>query len=127
MIVLLATCLGIAGCGGSDLPPLGDVEGTVTMDGQPLPNVTVQFHSNAGGRPGSGVTDKDGKFKLTYLDGATGSKVGPSKVEITTFWPDGEPGPGQKETVPEKYNSKSTLSADVKPGKNTFDFPLTSK
>lgn len=117
----------VVGCGRGDLPQLGDVEGTVKMDGKPLPNATVQFHSEAGGRPGSGVTDKDGKYKLTYVEGATGSKVGPSRVEITTFWPEGEPGEGQKETIPARYNSKSELKRDVKAGKNTFDFELESK
>ena len=33
-----------------------------------------------------------------------------------------------RETLPAKYNTKSTLKADVtKGGKNAFDFPLTSK
>jgi hypothetical protein len=41
-------------------------------------------------------------------------------------WPDGEPGPGERETIPAKYNSASTLKEEVKAGSNTFDFNLES-
>lgn len=39
-------------------------------------------------------------------------------------WPDGE---AKQPPIPAKYNSKTELTADVKSGKNTFDFPLESK
>lgn len=92
-----------------------------------MENAMVQFHSEKGGRPGSGVTDKDGKYKLQYNSEYVGTKVGANRVEITTMWPDGEPPPGKKDMIRPKYNSKSELKADVKPGKNTFDFDLESK
>jgi hypothetical protein len=126
-IGLFSIVFGFLGCGRGDLPALGDVEGTITLDGQPLENVMVQFHAEKGGRPGSGVTDKNGKYKLAYTADATGTKVGPNRVEISTVWPDGEPGPGEKDKIPPKYNGKSELKADVKAGKNTFDFNLDSK
>jgi hypothetical protein len=31
------------------------------------------------------------------------------------------------ETVPARYNSQSTLEEEVKPGRNTLDFHLTTK
>jgi hypothetical protein len=125
--VAIAMCLVSGGCGRSDLPELGYVTGTVKLDGKPLPNVMVQFHSDAGGRPGTGMTDSEGNYELVYTTGAKGTKVGPSRVELTTVWPEGEPPPGQKEQIPAKYNSASMLKEDVKPGRNTFDFDLTSK
>ena len=80
-----------------------------------------------GGRPASGVTNANGKYELIYLDGVKGARTGVNKVEITTQWPEGEPPMGQSEPIPEKYNSKSTLTADVKPGSNTFDFEIEVK
>lgn len=126
VVALLALCASSPSCGRSDLPELGTVRGTVTMNGNPLPNVMVQFHPESGGRPGSAVTDDEGKYVLEYTYGAKGAETGPCTVEITTYWPDGEPGPGQRETIPAKYNSKSILKETVKAGRNTFDFALES-
>ena len=126
-VLLMAVSLSSFGCGGGDLPELGTVMGKVTLDGKPLAGVMVQFHPLAEGRPGSGVTDKEGNYVLKYNDGAKGTKVGPNKVEINTVWPDGEPGPEQTETIPPKYNSASTLKEVVKKGSNTFNFELQSK
>ena len=97
------------------------------MDGQPLPNALVQFHPEGGGRPGTGVTDSEGRYELTYTADIEGTKVGPNRVEITTVWPDGEPPPGAKEQILAKYNSATTLKEEVKPGSNEIDFDLTSK
>ena len=116
------------GCGRGDLPELAPVTGTVTMDGVPFPNAFVYFHTQneKGGRPASAVTDADGKYELEYIGGVKGAHIGMNKVEISTYWPDGEPGDGESETIPPIYNSKSTLTADVKDERNVFDFPLKS-
>ncbi len=115
------------GCGRGDLPELGYVSGTVTMDGKPLAGAIVEFHSEAGGRPGVGVTDAEGKYELQYTGGVEGSKVGPATISITTEWPEGEPPEGESETIPQKYNSKTILKETVEAGNNTFDFNLESK
>ena len=114
------------GCGRSDLPELGTVEGTVKMDGQPLAGRQVQFLPEGGGRPGTGVTDEQGHYELVYTAGVEGTNVGSNRVEITTIWPEGEPQPGERETIPPRYNTNTELKADVQPGHNTFDFELTS-
>ena len=125
LFVLFSIPIATLGCG--DSLKLGTVQGTVTLDGQPLAGVMVQFHSDAGGRPGSGVTGSDGKYELIYGNGREGTLVGPSKVEITTVWPHGAPEEGESETIPAKYNSNSTLKRDVLEGDNTFDFALESE
>ena len=127
ILVLASICLGSFGCGRGDIPELGTVAGKVTMDGKPLAGVMVQFHSAAGGRPGSGTTASDGTYELLYTAGAKGTKLGPSKIEITTVWPDGEPKPGEKETIPAKYNSESELKEEVKKGRNQLNFELKSE
>lgn len=125
-ITLASIVLVSGGCGRSDLPELGTVEGTVKMDGQPLAGRQVQFLPQAGGRPGTGVTDEQGHYELVYTAGVEGTNVGPNRVEITTIWPEGEPKPGERETIPPRYNTTTELTREVKPGHNTFDFELTS-
>lgn len=132
---LLAVFAGSSlGCGSSDRPELGDVHGTVTMDGAPLANAQVVF-SPEGGRPSTGVTDAAGKYTLTYIRDIKGAKVGNHSVRIESV-PAAPSDPEAatkeapipfKETIPAKYNAKSTLTAEVKPGENTIDFPLESK
>jgi hypothetical protein len=76
-----------------------------------------------------GLTDKDGRYKLDYLFDTPGAKVGPHTVTITTPREDESGGevPNFKERVPAHYNSATTLSAEVKPGNNKIDFPLTTQ
>ena len=118
----LVLCL--AGCGGPEHPPVGSVSGVITLDGQPLADATVMFQP-ADGRPSQGVTDKAGKYSLTYLDGVPGAKLGTNTVIIRTEIPgeDGQP-PIAKEKLPKKYHAESELRAEVKSGSNTFNFDL---
>jgi len=130
------------GCSSSDQPDLGQVTGTVTLDGKPLTGVAVVFQPETG-RPARGMTDAEGKYELTYIRETKGTKVGPNRVEIAPSEEgeesgdveaaDGEtqpaPSPSKpgKPTVPARYNAQSELKVDVVPGENTFDFPLESK
>lgn len=115
---LMVTALG---CGRGDGPELGEVTGTVTLDGKPLEGVIINFQPESG-RAGTGETDSEGRYKLIYRYGVDGTKVGPSKVSFA--WPMGVEG---KPGIPEKYAGKTELTADVKSGSNTFDFDLKSK
>lgn len=117
----------LLGCGGSDHPDVGKVSGTVTLDQKPLAEATVMFQP-PNGRASLATTDSNGKYSLTYIDGVPGAMLGTHKVIIRTEIPgeDGKP-PIAKEKLPKKYHDKTELTADVKAGSNTHDFPLTSK
>ena len=115
------------GCGGADVPELGYVSGKVTMDGQPLQGVSVQFNPVDGGRAGSGATNEEGEYELQYTSGYEGAVVGPCKVSINTIWPEGEAPDGESDPVPPKYNHKTELAETVEPGDNVFNFDLQSK
>ncbi|MFO0919167.1 MAG: hypothetical protein U0872_12740 [Planctomycetaceae bacterium] len=115
----------LAGCGSGDLPVLAPVTGKVTMDGQPLDSMAVEFNPEKGGKPGRGLTDADGNYELIYDNHIKGAQVGMNKVSVTTFWPEGEPPAGAKEIIPPKYNSQTTLIKEVKKGRNTIDIELT--
>jgi hypothetical protein len=122
--------IAFAGCGGSDVPSLADVSGTIQMDGKPLANASVTFIPE-NGRPSSGMTDSSGFYTMSYSEQADGVVPGPCRVMISTGKPgkendDGESEPGTPETVPQEYNVDTSLVFDVQSGKsNTADFSLT--
>lgn len=124
---LVAFCLGC-----ESGPEIASVEGTVTMDGKPLPNATVMFIPE-NGRPAGARTDEQGHFVLNFTAGRKGAMPGKNSVSITTAAEategiDGKPVPAQKEIVPSKYNAQSDLTFTVEPGKkNVANFDLDSK
>jgi len=131
LLVPALTLLALAGgCGKpAHIPDLGDVSGTVTLDGQPLVDATVNF-SPAEGRPSFGKTDAAGQYSLSFVGEYTGAIVGPHTVRISTEqYIEREDGTTDyvKESVLPGYNKKSTLTANVEPGENSFDFELSSK
>jgi hypothetical protein len=124
---LVLGAISLPGCGGRDHPEVGRVSGVVTLDGQPLPEATVMFQPTEG-RASIATTDSAGKYSLTYLDGVPGARLGTHKVIIRTEVPgeDGQP-PIVREKLPKRYHDQTELTAEVKPGSNTFDFALTSQ
>jgi hypothetical protein len=121
----------LAGCGASG-PEIAGVEGTVFLDGNPLPLAAVVFIPE-NGRPAGATTDAQGHYVLSFSEGRDGAIPGKSRVMITTKrdpWRDenGKDHPAGKEVVPMKYNAKSELEFIVEPGKsNVADFQLDSK
>lgn len=123
-LLLVATAVILAaGCSRSDRPSLGTVTGTVTLDGAPLANALVLFTPEGPGRTSLGSTGPDGTYTLAFLRDIMGANLGRHHVRITTATGEN----GRRELLPAKYHAKSTLTADVAPGSNTIDFPLTAK
>lgn len=129
-IIVVVTLMLTSACRSkpSDQPDLGQVNGTVTMDGAPLAGALVSFAPDEG-RASQAVTDSEGKYELIYQGNTKGAKVGSHKVQITTYIEDDSDPDARKikETIPAKYHKETTLTADVKSGKQTIDFPLESK
>lgn len=122
ILAAMSLCL-IAGCGESG-PQLGDVSGTVTVDGQPVPGLSVQFEPKGGGPGSMGGTGSDGKYKIQFRRGTTGAVVGTHVVRVTVAETEEE---GPTVTIPDKYNTQSELTFDVKPGENTFDIQIETQ
>ena len=137
-VFLTIAASSIAGCGGAgDMPALGTVEGSVTLDGQPVEKAVVSFLPEEG-RTSTGITDSDGHYELYYTKDVKGAEVGTHTVWIVgqeqfrrfAVEPPGRPGqekkkdPNQPPPLPEKYNTKTALTRDVWPGSNTLDFKL---
>jgi hypothetical protein len=122
----------LAGCAQSDRQAL---EGTVTLDGQPLPQGTIRFIPQPGtGGPSAGGEIRDGAFSIDADKGVFG---GSFRVEITASRKTGNKARDRvtgEETdiyaqfLPIRYNSNSELTADVKKsGPNRFEFALRLK
>jgi len=83
--LLLVFVAVVAGCGGSNYPP---VSGKVTMNGKPIPSVTVVFTpvgSASAPVPGPysvGTTDEQGAFTLRTRNGDGGAVPGPHRVGV---------------------------------------------
>lgn len=134
LLVVLASLLA-AGCGGSDAD-LAPVRGSVTLDGEPLAGARVEFdpvpeamaRGKSTGSASYGVTDSSGRYTLQYTPEREGALVGEHIVRITTrsMTVDAD---GKEVLVPErlppKFHLDSALTREVKPGSNTFDFPLS--
>jgi len=134
-----AALLSGPGCGGASSDGLDrkSVYGKVTLDGAPLAKGVISFDPD-GGTPGAvpaGGVITDGSYSI---DAATGPTPGKYKVSIrsaSTETLDDSNGPGPSlrkkaavDPIPERYNTKSTLTAEVKAsGSTTVDFALTSK
>ncbi|WP_437206898.1 carboxypeptidase-like regulatory domain-containing protein [Planctomicrobium sp. SH664] len=124
----------LAGCGGAGVP-LTDVSGVVTLDGKPLPKATIQFmrvDENGQGisRPSVATTDSSGRYKMQYSTQHHGVPPGTYRVTISTFKSESLDNqerviPREPELVPEVYNTKSELRADVSK-RTTMDFDLKS-
>lgn len=130
----------LAGCSGSDRPPLAKVSGVVTLDKAPVEGAAVMFMPVAGGRPAQGLTDAQGKFTLTTFDEGDGAIIGEHKVTVTKVQitgakatADGLSGTTEagavKETwlVPQRYSVPETskLTATVAKGMPPVTLELT--
>jgi hypothetical protein len=80
-VLVVVLLLAASGCGGQRLVKL---EGTVTLDGQPLDGATVTFSPEGGsGNSASGLTGSDGVFYLTTRTSGDGVAPGSYKVTVT--------------------------------------------
>jgi hypothetical protein len=111
------------------------VSGTVTLDGQPIPNGEIRFIPAPGTTgPVSGGPIKDGAY---VAKGKGGVPLGEHLVEIKAYRAMAK-GPGQaasadpeggaaEQYLDNRYNEQTTLKATIAADTETQDFQLTSK
>ena len=118
----------VLGCGPGD--PRLAVTGTVKYKDQPLDQGRIEFHPPENQGTMSGAVIQNGKFDIPRTTG-----LAPATYEVRIYSYDerggkaaasqpGEPGLGFKERIAKKYNTASTLKADVKRGNTTFEFSV---
>lgn len=125
--LLLAFLPGCGG-GGKEIGPTGEVEGKVTLDGEPYSEGSVAFYDKSTGNTGGGELASGGTFKFT-----TPVPVGSYQVSFTmpAAPPPDDPtvdaAANANDDLHQSYRSGDTsgITADVKEGTNTFTFELT--
>ena len=130
--LVMTISLGCDG-GASDLPDLGTVTGTVTVDGKPAADLTVGFAPEGGGRPSTGTTDAQGKYELMYNATNMGAKVGKHSVSLSfvrEYTEEELADPNITLKKPEGDVSQKiagwSQQVEVKAGSNTIDLAVTS-
>ncbi|MCS7238090.1 MAG: carboxypeptidase-like regulatory domain-containing protein [Thermoguttaceae bacterium] len=125
---LALALLGPAGCKRGD-PNFATVYGEIRLDGQPLAGALVEFDPE-NGSPSYGITDPYGRYTLRFNHQQAGALIGRHTVRITTRRTTVDNN-GRTIILPEKippqYNWRSTLSAEVRPGSNRYDFDLKTR
>ncbi len=120
-----------AGC--SEGPELGEVSGTVSMGGKPIPFAYVVFQPvDPPGTYGSAYTLIDGTYEIQFSQSRSGAMVGQHKVSIRTAGldevevEDKKTGLMKKPDLPEGYKAGLELEFDreVRSGGNVHDFEL---
>lgn len=81
LLLSISLCLGSVFLGCSDQGML-PVEGTITLDGEPLAGAAISFVPAEGGRPSSGQTDDQGHFTLASYTANDGVPPGEYKVTV---------------------------------------------
>jgi len=123
--LLLFTLACLSGCGSRQ----ASVEGYVTYGGQPVGVGRILFLPENPKLIKRGGRFESGHYKLAAPEGPP---PGNHKVEIHWLKATGKKYRNEfgeeldvlDEGLPDKYNTKSTLTATVKPGRNVIDFKL---
>jgi hypothetical protein len=125
--LLVLAC--VAGCSGSSAQ--GIVNGTVTLDRQPLKEGDVRFVPVDGKSQTASARVIDGKFTAVVPVGemrvefsAAGKVTGRHKMYDTD---DSSVVDDVGQLIPERFNTKSELKITVKKGSQDEKFALTSK
>ena len=128
-LLVAGAVLALAGCSSSS--GRSRVEGTVRYGGEPVDQGGIAFVREGGGSdPENRATGaiQEGRYNLEkvpapgayrvqiYWHKKTGRKIGPPDQATDE----------RKQAIPPKYNEKTELKVEVKPGRNTLDFDLPS-
>ena len=133
-VPLVAVTVLQTGCGGKHG---ATVNGTVLLDGEPLPEDvvgTVAFFPTAGGPPATGKINDDSRYELsTGMDrslppGNYTVTIGANERPASARGPNGGPPPAGKAITPPRYRRSKTsgLEFTVQRGGNTIDLELSS-
>ncbi|WP_339734343.1 carboxypeptidase-like regulatory domain-containing protein [uncultured Gimesia sp.] len=133
--LLFMTAL-LVGCSGeADSRPAVEIKGTITLDGAPLQQASIQFTSPKTGESAYANLDADGNYSISFPKADIGAEyeisVTPPVVEEENAMALAEiPKEKTATKIPAKYSNRSTsgLKTIIKQaGSNEADFELKSK
>ena len=128
VVALAVVTLPLFGCGQDIDPRRAAVRGSITLDGEPVPDGSISFYPAPGNKGVAAGGDlSDGAYTISR---AKGPMVGQNRVVIRSPYATGKTITiGRQrivehlDRIPTKYNRHSTLEVDVQAGKN-LDFDL---
>ncbi len=135
------TCLllsvSLTGCSGSQGEPCS-VEGSVTLNEEPIKTGTIVFEPLGQGGARGGATVTDGKYQIptdremwagTFTVRIVGfRKTGDMTAAFESIGDEsGEDVAVVEDIVPRKFNSESTLQVTLTAGENTQNFEMTGE
>ena len=130
----LIVAAALVGCGQRG-PEGVPIEGLVTHNGEPVPNLRIYFVSTEG-RPSWGDSDSSGHFVLDYDGQKKGAKVGTHKIWVVDLGSNVDPtaamsgaarpkrSPAAAEVAQKYAQGKSTLEVEVKKADRNFQLKL---
>ncbi len=123
--VALCAMIGL-GCNSDSMVP---VKGKVTLDGVPVDGGAIRFQPKDGNGPTAGAIITNGEYTTTVPLGKMRVEIRASKSigkrkEFDT--PDSRMVDILAEAVPARYNTESTLTADIVNKMGPLDFELTT-
>lgn len=131
---LIAACLlPWAGCAEKNADVRGAVRGFVTFEGTPVAKGLIVFEPTAGTRgPSAGGDIVDGRYQIAT---PVGPAIGTHVVRVSVAGPTGRKVPGVveslvdeiAETLPAHCNTASTITTEIKKGRNELNLDLRSK
>jgi hypothetical protein len=128
---LAVAALGLALATGCSDERKAQVSGTVTLDGVPVENGTIQLYPVGASGQSAGGGIENGKYKLDASVGEMKVTINASKVVGKQKMYDTADSPvidKMAEIIPDEYNTKSTLTVTLKPGVNEgVNFDLKTK
>lgn len=113
------------GC--SEGPPMGDVTGTVTINGVPANTGSISFFPVDGKSVTTGTKIEGGKYSAQVPVGKVKVEIRVSKVVGRKKLYDTPNSPVQEilhEVLPPKYNDRTEIELDVQPGENQKNYDL---
>jgi hypothetical protein len=135
-ILVLVVLLFESGCQSKNPLNRKAVSGTVTVDGKPVPNGSINFEPLQSGGVGSGAVISGGSYRISEEDG-----LPPGKYRVTIVGIEGEafaaasgkmPGdeemPATKSLVPDNWNADGQHNIEVQEaGPFVFNFQIENK
>jgi len=123
---LLALATASGGCSSSGAAA---VEGKVSYAGEPIDVGTITFIPQSAAGIKTGGLIENGAY---HVEAKVGPAPGSHRVEIRWAKPTGKSSKNEfgediqkrQEGLPEKYHAQTTLTAEIKAGKNVIDFAL---
>lgn len=130
-VAIVLTLLPVVGCGGGPSYKVGEVEGVLTIAGQPGHKINIQFIPDVDlkttGPSSMATTDADGKFQLQLMErtGSTqpGAVVGMHRVVLSDLQlAESATGRGIPIRLKQEYTlvGSTPLSQEVEEGKQTI-------